>query len=306
MNLIKLTFQIIITILLLSSYSQASGTDIKDKFAQLATSNLGVQASNAKLDDLMSLFTAPPVSKTGKSLLTVNKMGYDVLDHTKSKQNWLLDEFKSYTTRGESTILDVGCGYGNIALNAIADGNIVIANDIAPEHLIEVRRRAIDRKLPLQNLYLNDGAFPYELKFEDNSLDYVVLHRVLHFLTPQAIKDGFTKIHKWLKPNGKLFIVVMAPQNKSFSEWFLPIYNERWEKGDEWPGKDLSVAKALPDQEYNLPATLHVMDERPLEHALKKHGFTIEKIDFIDMKHFGKENEKRDGHEAIGVIATKK
>lgn len=295
----------LIIILSFACISCSSDQELGQKFADIGTSHLGVHATEPHLDQLMDMFMGPSVSVTGKSLLTVNKMGFDVLDHSKSKNNWLLDEFYNYTSKKKGVTLDIGCGYGNLVISALAAGNVVIANDIAAEHLIEVRRKAMSRKLSLDNLYLNSKSFPYQLNLPDASLDVVMIHRVLHFLSPVEIDEGIKKAYRWLKKNGRLFIVVMAPQNKSFADWFLPIYNRKWDQGDKWPGVDLSIERALPDQAYNLPKTLHVMDERPLRHVLEKHGFRVAKIDFIDMRHFGKANEHRDGREAMGVIAVK-
>lgn len=282
-------------------------TSCSDKTSNsINSSEWGLQATDSSLDPLMETFLKPPLSQTGQSLLTANKMGFDVLDHSKFKTNWLLDEFYAFVKDQKRTILDVGCGYGTLSLNVLLGENIVIVNDISRDHLIEVRRRAISSKLPLSHLYLNNKSFPHDLELSSSGLDVVMLHRVLHFLSPQEIEEGLKKIHQWLKPGGKVFVVVMAPQHKGFSKWFLPLYNEKWNSGDKWPGVNLPVSKALPDQAYNLPEYLHVMDERPLLYVFEKYGFEVEKADFIDMKPFGKKEEQRDGHEAVGVIAVKK
>ncbi|MBS0235786.1 MAG: class I SAM-dependent methyltransferase [Proteobacteria bacterium] len=283
-----------------------NAAELKRKFEALPSTVYGVRASAPGLDELMPMFLKPPVSVTGKSLLTVNKMGFDVLSNPQSQYNWLLKDFYSFIAIMPGIILDAACGYGNIALDTLAIGNIVIANDIAVEHLIEVRRRAIERNLATTHLYLNNKPFPYGIDLPSDSLKGAMFHRGPHLFSPKELEDGFALIHKWLQPGGKLFIVAMAPQHKSFADWFLPIYEERWTNGDKWPGTNLDVKKALPDQAYNLPEHLHVMDERPLRYALEKCGFKIKKVGFIDMKHFGKATENRDGHEAIGVIAVKK
>jgi len=265
---------------------------------------LGIHATAVGLDNLTPLLADPPKSDTGKSLLTVNKMGFDVLNNTKTQQSWIILDILDFLKTAKSPVLDVGCGYGQITLIALAAGNTVIANDLATEHLLHLRKSALEAKLPIDSLYLSKVAFP-DLAIPDNTLSAVVLHRILHFLPPAQVELGLANVKKWLAPGGKVFIVVMAPQHKEFSSWFLPLYDQKWANGDKWPGAGLPVAKALPDQAYNLPSSLHVMDERPLRYALEKQGFVIEKIAYVDMKQFGKDSTTRDGHEAIGVIAVK-
>lgn len=303
----KYTIRLIFTlwVSLALTLSQAENTALNDRFARLPSPPLGVEANNPALDDMMPLFAAPPPSKTGKSLLTMNKMGFDVLDTVKNDTNWLIAAYLQFIKVHQGTVLDIGCGYGNLALEALAHGNKVIANDIAVEHLIEVRRRAMAKHLPLNTLYLNNKTFPYAMDLADESVEAIVIYRVLHFLSPTAIEAGLSKAQRWLKPGGKLFIAALAPQNKSFSTWFLPIYNEKWSNGIKWPGVDLPTHTALPEQAYQLPPYLHVMDERPLRYALEKAGFKVDQVDFIDMRRYGQAKEERDGHEMIGMIAEK-
>ena len=116
--------------------------------------------------------------------------------------------------------------------------------------------------------------------------------------------EALAKIGNWLIPGGQVFIVVMAPQHKEFSNWFLPIYEQRWQDGNNWPGM-LKVRKALPEQAYNLPEYLHVMDERPLRKALENLNFTIVNSGFISLKSFASKADDRDGKEAFGIIAAK-
>ena len=282
--------------------------DLKRGFNAIASTAFGVRADEPGLDDLIEICPAPQKSKTGKSLLTANKMGFDILDNAKAQENWLVHELYNYITDGQpKIILDIGAGYGHLSLSALSKNkNIVISNDIAEEHLMEIRRRAIRDDLPLNHLYLNNKSFPNEIDLEDSSVDLIIAYRILHFLTAEEIEHGVVKMYKMLKENGKLFILVMAPQNKSFSEWLLPIYNNKWNLGNKFPGENLAVKEALPEQAYNLPEYLHVMDERPLRRVLEEHGFEVEVVDFVDMKYFGNIPHKRDGHESVGVIARKK
>ena len=307
MDIIKVIYKLLLVFCFVLNSQFVHAFEIETKFDQLTSSNFGVNASLADLDSIMNLVTEPQKSLTGKSFLTVNKMGFDVFGNKQSQDSWIILDILEFTKNVQRPVLDIGCGYGYISLQILSNDAIkVIANDIALEHLLNVRKIALKQGLPLKNLYLNNKKFPKNLSFDENSLSTVILHRVLHFLSPNEIEVGLSKIQKWLQPGGKVFIVVMTPQHKEFSDWFLPIYEQEWKKGNKWPGTGLKVERALPDQAYNLPEFLHVMDERPLRYALERSGFSIEKVHFLSMKHFGKTPETRDGQEAIGIVAIKK
>ena len=285
----------------------ANANDISQKFSAIEQSNYGVHAINDKLDDIEKLLPDIPVSKTGKSFLTVNKTGFDVLN-SENKNNWVLNEYSKFmSTKSLQTILDIGSGYGRISHIALNRNKTVIANDIATEHLIYTRKIAKSQGLSLKKLYLNNSHFPDNIIMENDALDAVVIYRVIHFLSAEEIELGLSKICKWLKKGGKVFIVVLSPYHKEYSEWFLPLYNAKWEDGNKWPGEGLEVAKALPRQQYNLPKYLHVMDDRPLKYTLEKHGFIVLKTGFIDMSRFNSADNKqnRDGKESFGIIAVK-
>jgi SAM-dependent methyltransferase len=286
----------------------SNANQLNDKFNSIKVSTFGVEAKKVELDGLEKILPDIKLSKTGKSLLTVNKMGYDILNG-ETESNWLISDFTQLVKSEQGkTILDIGSGYGRISHIALKQNHNVISNDIAAEHLLHNRKIAKSNGLSIENLYLNNNHFPDKLSMPNNSLDAVVLYRVVVFLSPDEMEEGISNVHKWLKKGGKFYIVSLSPFHNDYSEWFLPIYNAKWESGDKWPGVNLEVEKALPKQAYNLPKYLHIMDERPLEYALKNAGFEIEKKEFIDMTRFGSKNDKikRDGKESFGIIAVKK
>jgi len=295
---------LVFTLLIQSTFVSASV--IAKKFNSIEHLDYGVQANNSNLDYIEQLLPDIPLSRTGKSFLTVNKTGFDVLN-SESQKNWVLSDYKKFISKDTSkTILDIGSGYGRISHIALDKNKTVIANDIAIEHLLYTRKIARAKELNLNNLYLNNSHFPNDIAIKNDTLDAVVLYRIIHFLSSKEIELGLENIHKWLRKGGQVFIVVLAPQHKEYSNWFLPTYNSRWASGNKWPGEGLDSAKALPLQKYNLPKYLHVMDERPLKHALEKQKFTVVKTGFVDMRRFGSnQRPKRDGRESFGIIAMK-
>ena len=245
----------------------------------------------------------PPLSKTGKAYITLNQQGFDVLDNTTIEESWLIQDLLAFGKTAKLPLLDVGGAYGGITRRLLEQGATVYYNDIEGKHLkIGVKKVSDEMRT---RLYLNTQSFPDEMNFEPATLAAVVLHRVLHNIETDKTETGIMKPAEWLEPGGKIFIAVLAPQHISYRDKFLDLYEQRWNTGDPWPGRQLKASEALPDQAYCLPEFLNVMDERPLNLVLEKYGFMIEKADFISMKRFGIE-EKRDGKELFGIIGVKK
>ncbi|MBX9786384.1 MAG: class I SAM-dependent methyltransferase, partial [Alphaproteobacteria bacterium] len=100
--------------------------------------------------------------------------------------------------------LDIGCGFGVATLPLINEGCHVIACDLDERHLKVLKGGIPTEKKSL--ITLKQGHFPNEICLPENSVDYVNLSMVLHFLPPPIIRKMFTTIFKVLKGGGKLFL----------------------------------------------------------------------------------------------------
>lgn len=265
----------------------------------IKTPGIGLRADSPLFDELPVY--SPILSKNKTSLLTFNKMGFDVLfNHT----TWVTEGFINFCQQhpGEY-VLDVGTGYGFLSHRALSKKVKVISNDIDLKHLLYIRKEVKNHE-NMSRLFLNINPFPH-LEIPNDFLSAVLLHRVLHFMSGEEIDLGLENVRRWLKVGGKVYIVVMSSDHIAFRDQVLPEFEERKKNGDPWPGMYLDVNKYLPDQAYGLPEKLHIMDQEILRKALERHGFEVEEIGYISMKNFGAE-KKRDGKEAVGVIAVKK
>lgn len=265
--------------------------------------SFGVRANAPFLDDIENtLPDNPPLSRTGKSLLTYNKQGFDIIDPDTAKKSFLIHAIAKFSKNTRQPMLEIGGGYGRLSKIMLEQGATVIENDLDLRHLI-YGRKLLEPELR-EHLYLNTFKFPRGMILPPNSLSGVVMYRVLHLMTPDEIEEGFAKIKRWLVPGGKLFIAVLPPQHVEYQDKVLKHYEQRWNKGDPWPGAGLKSEILLPQQAYGLPENLHVMDERPLKKALEKYGFMVEEYGFIDMKRFHGQTSN-DGQELFGLIAVK-
>lgn len=287
-------------IVLFTSISYATQTEFNQ---QQSLHPFGILATSAFLDELeKTLPGSPPVSRTGKSLVTFNNQGFDVLDANTAQDSFLIQAILKFSKTAKLPILEIGGGYGRLSKLMLEEGATVIENDLDYRHLV-YGRKLVSKSLR-ERLYLNTYKFPQDMTFKANSLSGVVMHRVLHMMPPSEIDEGLAKVNLWLIPGGKVFIAVLPPQHIDFKDKVLSIYEQRWNEGHPWPGSGFKSADLLPKQSYALPETLHVMDERPLKKALEKHGFKIQEYRFISMKKFH-DNAAQDSQELFGLIAVK-
>ena len=238
-------------------------------------------------------------SKTGKALVTHNRLGFDTVN---ASGNWVTDAFIEQC-KVSKKVLDVGAGYGAMTRKALELNKSleVISNDLSYTQLVYSQQQT-----PEQNrdrLILNSQKFP-QLTVKNGSLDAVIMHRMLHFLSGKEIESSFKALKKWLKPKGRVYVVTISPHHILYRETFTPGYLKREKEGVKWPGEFLDVKIHLSSQAYGNKQDLHPLGPNELERALKENGFRIIKSGFISMKKFG-QNEGRDGKEAVGVIAEK-
>ena len=207
--------------------------------------------------------------------------------------------------REDPLVIDVGAAYGGLVRRSLKAGATVVYNDIHVPHI----EQGI-RLLPPggeKQLVLNSDRFPDETDFPKESFDAVILHRVVVLLSPEELEAGLSKVYDWLKPGGRVFVVGFAPQHGRIKQTFLPIYEQKWKDGGLWPGYKLDVKKHMPDQAYALPDFIHVMDGRPMEAALTRHGFKVIKSAPVSLQHLSNPQEGfvRDGGEHFGVVGER-
>jgi len=135
--------------------------------------------------------------------------GYDVLV-------WLLSLGRERTYRettlklaglksGES-ILDVGCGTGNLAIAAkrqVGPTGAVFGVDASPEMIARARKKA--RKAAVEVTFEN--ALVEKLPFPEATFDVVLSTTMLHHLPDKARRQCLGEIRRVLKPTGRLLVL---------------------------------------------------------------------------------------------------
>ena len=112
------------------------------------------------------------------------------------------------------SVLDVGCGTGEVALRAKtrARAGSVYGIDPAPEMVAAARKKAIQKDLSIDFRVGVIEALP----FSDSSMDVVTSSLMMHHL-PEALKTrGLAEIYRVLKPGGRLLIADFMRPTGSF------------------------------------------------------------------------------------------
>lgn len=213
-------------------------------------------------------------------------------------------------------VADLGCAYGNVSLAALKTGaKQVVACDMESEHLKHVAKVA-DTDGLIDRLALKQGVFPKHLELPTSSLDGVYASHVLEYLSGPEMGTGLAKLFSWLKPGGKVFLLVYTIYIHELNNpTFKQAYQARREAGDRWPGylenyddyctpeeKDASPVET----NIGFPSNLHMFELQVLETALLETGFKVESAEYLDGKEHHAVPETYDsGKELLGIIACK-
>ena len=227
---------------------------------------------------------------------TLNKMGYmtPYIDP-------YTEEFILFCKTIESPVLEIGTAYGVATLPLLKGGAHVTVNDLDPRHL-----NILYESIPLElrpNLNLKPGRFPTELKFEDNYFGGILVPRMLHLVHPSDLPLSIDLLFKWLKPNGKLFVIVDTPFLKFF-EKFWPTYEKRVKNNECWPGFIENTQDFLSSRFEDVPEFVNFFDLKTLQNLFESHPFTLEKIGYIARPDFPIDLQV-DGRESLGIILRK-
>lgn len=114
------------------------------------------------------------------------------------------------------SVLDLGCGLGNLSLEAARRGCSVTAVDASPTAVERVRATALHERLPLQALQADLACFPIA-----HDYDTIVAIGLLMFLRKQQALRLLRQIGQRVCPGGRAIVNVLV-QGTTYLGMFKP------------------------------------------------------------------------------------
>lgn len=126
-------------------------------------------------------------------------------------------------------LLDIGAAVGVTTIPVARQGIPIIANDIVGQNLTVLKQQAGaagDLITPAP------GDFR-KLEIPDNSLGGIMVGSVLHFFTPEEVRESLALFRRWLAPGGMLFIETQTPYILSklgYTKQFIDVLEKMQQK----------------------------------------------------------------------------
>ena len=233
-----------------------------------------------------------PETVYGGLIPTMNNRGF-----MSDTMEYFAERFVEQAAACRSPILDVGCAYGIATRAALEAGATVVASDMEQGHLDVLLNETPDELR--DKLTTRVGVLP-GLAFPNESFEGILCSRLLHFLLPEELRLAMRDMHNWLRPGGRLYIVVDTPYT---GFWFSTAtdYERRKAGGEEWPGFIADISELLEDGQVppGMLPYLNPMDPDILRRECERAGLRVVEASFSGG------DGRREGRQHAGVIAVR-
>lgn len=182
-------------------------------------------------------------------------------------------QFVDFAGRCKDECLDIGCAYGVATLPALAAGARILACDMEAQHLEILMQRTPNKDR--SRLRTQAGTMP-AVNFPNASFGAILSARALHFLTGADVTRTIRDMARWLKPGGRLFLVIDSPYGGPWSVRAAD-YERRKAAGEPWPAFIADFREVLaPDVPANKhPPFINPMDPDILEREVSGAGLEV-------------------------------
>lgn len=155
----------------------------------------------------------------------------------------------------ENTILEVGCGSGNILLSLAKGAKKAVGADISSKAVAFGNKRAKEERINAEFVQTEAGK---KLPFKDNSFDKVYFIEVIEHLTEKDYQFLLEEIYRVLKEGGSFFITT-------------PNYRSHWPLV-EWLTDLFKLTPAMRDEQH-----ISKFSMKKLKNVLRRNKFKLQK-----------------------------
>lgn len=229
---------------------RAYSLNVHDEFSIVTCKNCGFVYQNPRPDsDLLKNYYTETYEQIGNPDKGIIAKAAYIPDFVKDLYKYLTGDYTAYLKNYFSgTVIDIGCGFGNLMESLIKMGCTVSGIDsskVAVEACLQKGLKVTETTLE-------------SMSFEENFYDTIVLSHVVEHI--ENIQEAFRKIFRALKPGGNLIII--CPNYQSFAHKIF---------GDYWFG-------------MHLPFHLYHFDRNSIKKFLEISGFETRLIKTINLE----------------------
>jgi len=189
-------------------------------------------------------------------------------------------------------VLEIGGGYGFVMGKMLEKypNTIYHINDLDERHLFIAAHNISLLNISHKNLenikFITGDIAKMDIK---DKYDAILVARVLHYVSPEKLKQSTTQFFNLLKPGGRIYIIAITPYVKRY-EKFIKEYEDRLARGIPYPGYVNSLRDWLNTEVTSSSQNAAIadeafmfLDEKVLTQIFSSNGFKVIECKMTDL-----------------------
>lgn len=184
---------------------------------------------------------------------------------------------KLFHLEGGESILDFGCGSGDLLIYYIPHYETVVGADFSDSMLNEAEKKISKKNYENVRLILADDKTVWDKL--DLSFDRISASQVIQFLTYEQIDSFISNASRYLNDGGKIiFFDLVDPRLSVFFK--IGLFSRKFSYWKLLPGICIATFKYISTKVYNKPKGIIGYSHNPykVEEIANKHGFGMEYV----------------------------